>query len=113
MQDSTVGLSKAQIAALRSARRRDATGRFIPMNEETEKNRAEENSLGAEGAVANPSSKDGNNDAPVMPKADEPADDASEELKAAFERGLRERDLARGGADAAIAVHIEELMAIK
>ena len=42
-----------------------------------------------------------------------PADDTTGALKAAFEQGLRERDLARAEADAAIAVHIRELMAIK
>ena len=45
--------------------------------------------------------------------ADEPAADTTGALKAALEQGLRERDLARAEADAAIAVHIRELMAIK
>ena len=113
IQDNTVGLSKAQIAAQRSARRRDASGRFLPMDEETKQATAGENSLGAEGAAANLSSDGGISNVTNVPRADEPASGTNDELRAAFEQGLRERDLARAGADAAIAVHIEELMAIK
>ena len=112
MRDNAAVLTKAQIAALRSARRRDASGRFIPMKEEMKQTSADEDSLGAEGAGANSSSEGGNNDATVVPMADEPADDTAGALKAAFEQGLRERDLARAEADAAIAVHIRELIAI-
>ena len=46
VQDNTVELSKAQIAAQRSARRRDASGRFLPMDEGSKQTTAGENSLG-------------------------------------------------------------------